>query len=89
MRMLLKAVFDTDAASEVIASGQGAEVNRRIVEPFQPEAFYAFAEDGQRTIILVFDLADSSQIPVLTEPMYQEGKVTEDCTSTPAGAAST
>ena len=64
-------------------------MNRRIVEPFQPEAFYAFAEDGQRTIILVFDLADSSQIPVLTEPMYQEGKVTEDCTSTPAGAAST
>jgi hypothetical protein len=66
--------FDTDAASEVIASGQGAEVNRRIADRFQPEAFYAFAEDGQRTVLMVFDLTDPSQIPVLTEPMYQQGK---------------
>jgi hypothetical protein len=69
-----KLVFDTDAASEVIASGQGAEVNRRIADRFQPEAFYAFAEDGQRTVLMVFDLTDPSQIPVLTEPMYQQGK---------------
>ena len=74
MRMLLKAVFDTDAANEVIGSGQGAEVNRRMVERLQPEAFYAFAEDGQRTVIMVFDLADPSQIPALTEPLYQQGK---------------
>ena len=46
MRMMLKAVFDTDAASEVIGSGQGAEVNRRLIERFQPETFYAFGEDG-------------------------------------------
>ena len=74
MRMLVKAVFDTEAASEVIGRGQGAEVNRRIVERFQPEAFYAFGEDGQRAVIMVFDLADPSQIPVLTEPMFQQGK---------------
>jgi hypothetical protein len=41
------------------------------VERFQPEAFYAFGEDGQRA---VFDMADPSQIPVLTERMYQRGK---------------
>ena len=74
MRMLLKAVFDTDAANEVMASGQAGEVNRRVVEGLQPEAFYAFAEDGQRTVLMVFDLTDPSQIPVLTEPMYQQGK---------------
>lgn len=74
MRMMLKAVFDTDAASEVIGSGQGAEVNRRLIERFQPETFYAFGEDGQRAILLVFDMTDTSQIPVLTEPMFQQGK---------------
>jgi hypothetical protein len=74
MRMLLKAVFETAAANEVIGSGQGAEVNRRIADRFHPEAFYAFAEDGQRTVLMVFDLTDPSQIPVLTEPMYQQGK---------------
>jgi hypothetical protein len=74
MRMLLKAVFDTDAANEVMAGGQAGEVNRRVVERLQPEAFYAFAEDGQRTVLLVFDMADPSQIPVLTEPFFQQGK---------------
>jgi hypothetical protein len=74
MRMLLKAVFDTDTASEIISSGQGTEVNRQLVERFQPEAFYAFGEEGQRAIFLVFDMADTSQIPVLTEPMFQQGK---------------
>lgn len=74
MRMLLKAVFDTDAANEVIGSGRGAEATGQIVERLQPEAFYAFGEDGQRAILLVFDMADPSQIPVLTERMYQQGK---------------
>jgi hypothetical protein len=74
MRMLLKAVFDTEAANEVIGSGQGAEATGQIVERLQPEAFYAFGEDGQRAILLVFDMADPSQIPVLTEPMYRQGR---------------
>jgi len=74
MRMLLKAVFDTEAANEIIGRGQGAEVNRRLVERLQPEAFYAFGEDGQRAIFMVFDLADPSQIPVLTENFFQQGK---------------
>ena len=74
MRMLLKAVFDTGAANEVIGSGQGAEATSQIVERLHPEAFYAFGEDGQRAILLVFDMADPSQIPVLTEPMYQQAK---------------
>jgi hypothetical protein len=74
MRMMLKAVFDTEAASEVMSSGQGREVNRRVVDRFQPEAFYAFTDDGQRAILMVFDMADTSQIPMLTEPMFQQGK---------------
>ena len=74
MRMLLKAVLDTDAANAIIGSGQGAEATRQIIERLQPEAFYAFGEDGQRAILLVFDMADPSQIPVLTERMYQQGR---------------
>jgi hypothetical protein len=74
MRMMLKAVLDTDAATAVVGSGRGAEVNRQMVDRFQPEAFYAFPEDGQRTILMVFDMADTSQIPVLIEPMLQQAK---------------
>jgi hypothetical protein len=74
MRMLLKAVFDTEAANEVSRAGRTAAAIDQMIERLQPEAFYAFAEDGQRTILTVFDLADPSQIPVITEPMLQQGK---------------
>jgi hypothetical protein len=74
MRMLLKAVLDTEAASEDIRSGAGAEAIDRMQEALQPEALYFFGEDGQRTVLAVFDLADPSQIPVVTEPLYQGAK---------------
>jgi hypothetical protein len=74
MRMLLKAVIDTEAGSEVFRRGAVAEVVDRMREDLQPEAFYFFGEDGQRTVFAVFDLADPSQLPVLTEPLYQLGK---------------
>ena len=74
MRMLLKAVFDTDAGNEVFRSGEGAEALGQIMERLQPEAFYALGEDGQHTILAVVDLADPSQIPVITESFYHQGK---------------
>jgi hypothetical protein len=74
MRMLLKAVLDTEAASEDIRSGAGAEAIDRMQEALQPEALYFFGEDGQRTVLAVFDLADPSQIPAVTEPLYQRAK---------------
>jgi hypothetical protein len=74
MRMLLKAVLDTEAASGDIRSGAGAEAIDRMQEVLQPEALYFFGEDGQRTVLAVFDLADPSQIPVVTEPLYQGAK---------------
>jgi hypothetical protein len=74
MRMLLKAVLDTEAASEDIRSGAGGEAIARMQEVLQPEALYFFGEDGQRTVLAVFDLADPSQIPVVTEPLYQGAK---------------
>ena len=74
MRMLLKAVLDTKAVSEDIRSGVGGEAIDRLQEVLQPEAVYFFGEDGQRTVLAVFDLADPSQIPVVTEPLYQGAK---------------
>jgi hypothetical protein len=74
MRMLLKAVLDTEAVSEDVRSGAGGEAIDRMQEALQPEALYFFGEDGQRTVLAVFDLADPSQIPVVTEPLYQGAK---------------
>jgi hypothetical protein len=73
MRMLLKAVFDTEATNELFRSGDVPEALDRLHETLQPEAYYGFVEDGQRTSIYVFDLADPAQIPVIAEPMFQQG----------------
>ena len=75
MRMLLKAVLDTQAANEVFRSGAAAEALDRIQEALQPEALYSFVEDGQRAFFAVFDLADPSQIPVISEPLFQRANV--------------
>jgi hypothetical protein len=74
MRMLLKAVVDTEAGNEVFRRGGVADALNRMQEDLQPEAFYFVGEDGQRAVIAVFDLADLSQIPVITEPLFQLGK---------------
>jgi hypothetical protein len=74
MRMLLKVVFDTEVGNEVFRSGGATRGIDQMVELVQPEAFYAVGEDGQRAALMVFDLADPSQIPVVCEPLYNMGK---------------
>jgi hypothetical protein len=76
MRMMLKAVVDTEAGNEGLRSAP--EALDRLHEFLKPEAFYGVAEDGQRAFIAVFDLADPSQIPVVCEPIYRltKGKIT-------------
>lgn len=68
-------VFDTEAANEVFRSGAASEALDRIQEALQPEALYGFVEDGQRAFFAVFDLADPSQIPVISEPLFQRANV--------------
>jgi hypothetical protein len=75
MRMLLKAVLDTKSANEAFRSGAAAEALDQIQEALQPEALYGFVEDGQRAFFAVFDLADPSEIPVVSEPLYQRANV--------------
>jgi hypothetical protein len=75
MRMLLKAVLDTQAANEVFRTGAAIEALDRIQEALQPEALYSFVEDGQRAFFAVFDMADPSEIPVVSEPLYQRANV--------------
>ena len=78
MRMLLKAVLDTETINERINerlnSGASGGTLDRVRELMQPEAFYLFPEDGQRAFFAVFDLADPSQIPVITEPLLMRAK---------------
>jgi hypothetical protein len=74
MRMMLKVVIDTEAGNEAASKGQLGEMTRQIVSQLNPEAAYFLPEGGQRSCLIVFDLADTSQIPVVVEPLFVGAK---------------
>ena len=70
MRMMMKAVIeDTRAGNEAVRSGSIQESIKGMLEQLRPEAVYFASEDGHRSVIAVFDMTDSSQIPAISEPM--------------------
>ncbi len=69
MRMMLKAVFDTEAANETAGPGL-YETIKEMVAQLNPEAAYFAPDDGQRSCLFVFDMADTSQMPAIAEPLF-------------------
>ncbi|MGW0335871.1 hypothetical protein ACWD0J_29085 [Streptomyces sp. NPDC003011] len=70
MRVLLKASMDTEKANEAIRNGTMAKLIQESVEQIKPEAAYFTSDHGKRTAFLVFDMQDSSQMPVISEPFF-------------------
>jgi hypothetical protein len=70
MRVLLKASMDTEKANEFIRNGTMGKLLQESLEQIKPEAAYFTSDHGKRTAFLVFDMQDSSQMPVLSEPFF-------------------
>ncbi|MEU8618520.1 hypothetical protein [Streptomyces sp. NPDC048623] len=70
MRMLLKVQMDTAASNEAIKQGTLQQTMEAALEKLRPEAAYFTAENGCRTGYLFFDLADPSDLPVISEPFF-------------------
>jgi hypothetical protein len=76
MRMMLKAVLDTEAGNEALRNGSLTKTVEQMMNQLKPEAAYFAASEGQRSCFLVFDMADPSQIPAIVEPLYAGAKAT-------------
>jgi hypothetical protein len=72
MRMMMKAQMDTAAASRAIENGRLPQVIQSMREKLKPEAAYLGPDDGHRTAFIVFDMADPSQLPAISEPLFKE-----------------
>lgn len=70
MRMMLKYELGLEETNEAIRSGQMEEINESLAEHTRPEAQYFGTENGRRTGYIFFDLADTSQIPLIAEPLF-------------------
>ena len=72
MRTIAKISIPVEAGNKGIQSGALPKVMQQTAERWKPEAMYFTAFGGKRTAIIVFDLPDSSQIPVFAEPFFVE-----------------
>ncbi|MFJ4538801.1 hypothetical protein ACIP39_23000 [Streptomyces tibetensis] len=70
MRVLLKASMDTEKANEAIRNGTLGKLIQESMEQIKPEAAYFTTDHGKRTAYVVFDMQDSWQMPVISEPFF-------------------
>jgi hypothetical protein len=70
MRMIMKASIQTEAGSAAIQDGTMAQLLSRTMDELEAEAAYFYPENGRRTAFIVFDMTDSSRLPVITEPLF-------------------
>src|SRR5262245_3908743 len=71
MRTLLKFSIDVAIANKAIAQGTFPKVMEQVMALTKPEAAYFLTLDGVRTGLIFFDMKDSSEIPVIAEPLFQ------------------
>lgn len=70
MRVLMKVQIPTEAGNDAIRDGSLPEIVGKALESLKAEAAYFTSEDGMRTALIFFDMADSSEIPPAAEPFF-------------------
>ena len=70
MRMMMRWTVPVAAGNSSIKSGAMQKSIEAILHDLKPEAAYFFTSGGMRGGLVVFDMADSSQIPLVAEPLF-------------------
>ena len=70
MKMLLHAIFPNEPFNTLVRSGEVGKLMQWIFEDLKPEAVYFTEQDGERTAILVINIANPSEIPKFAEPFF-------------------
>jgi hypothetical protein len=61
-----------ESGNQAIKNGTMGRIIQETAERWKPEAMYFTTFDGRRTAFVVFDLADSSDMPPFAEPFFME-----------------
>ena len=70
MRMMLRWTVPVERGNETIKDGSLAQTIESLLEKLKPEAAYFWPENGLRAGMIVFDMADPTQIPQIAEPLF-------------------
>ena len=70
MRMMLRWTVPVEAGNKAIAEGTLFSTIVKLMERVKPEAAYFWPENGERSGLVVFDMADPSEIPQIAEGLF-------------------
>ena len=70
MRMMLRWTVPVAKGNETIRDGSLAQTIQSLLEELEPEAAYFWPENGERAGMIIFDMADTTQIPQIAEPLF-------------------
>jgi hypothetical protein len=70
MRVLMKVQIPTEAGNAAIKDGSLPQIVGKVLEAVKAEAAYFTSDEGMRTALIFFDMADSSEIPPAAEPFF-------------------
>ena len=72
MRMMMRARIPVEAGNAAVPEGTAMAVLQEVTELVDIEAVYVGPEQGERRVMVFFDLEESSDIPAITEPFFQK-----------------
>jgi hypothetical protein len=70
MRMMLRFTIPVERGNRAVADGSLARAFEALLSEHKPEAAYFFVDQGKRGGLLVFDIADVSELPRINEPLF-------------------
>lgn len=70
MRMLLKAQIPTETGNAGLKDGSLDKTLGSILGDTKPEAVYFLLEDGVRTVHVILNMEDVSDLPAVVEPWF-------------------
>lgn len=70
MRTLMKVTCEVSASNKAILDGTLPKIVEETIRQLNPESTYFVTLEGCRSMLMVFDLADPSRIPVIAEPFF-------------------
>ena len=70
MRTMLKITVPVEAGNRAIKNGTLGKIMEATMAKLKPEASYFVADAGIRSAMFFFDMKDSSDIPMIAEPLF-------------------
>ena len=70
MRTMLRWTVPVGRGNEAIKDGSLQQTLEALAQQLNPEAAYFWPEDGERAGLMVFDMADPSEIPQIAEQLF-------------------